>query len=544
MFMQSSGGLTDARLFQGKDSILSGPAGGVVGAVRTSLAAGFDRVIGFDMGGTSTDVSHFNGQFERVFETLVAGVRMRAPMMSIHTVAAGGGSILHFDGARYRVGPDSAGAQPGPACYRAGGPLTVTDANVMLGKIQPEFFPRVFGPRGDEALDAAVVRDEVRGARRGDPREDRRRAAAGSGRRRLRAHRGREHGERHQEDLGRARPRRHRAIRCAASAAPPASTPAWSPTRSPSRGSSSIPTPACCPPTAWGSPTSPPCAATRSRRGWNPTLVPRLDETARAACRRSGAGGGGPGRAAGNDPGRRPRAPALRGHRYRRAGGLRHARGNAGATSRRATGSSSAFSCPGAPWWSKPCRSRRPRPGESIDEAQPQPQRLAGRRGSPGRCACTAAAPCTTRRCTAARRCAPATPSPARRSSPRANATTVVEPQWQAQVTTLEPPRALARVAAPAARGHRHAGGPGDAGDLQQPLHGDRGADGRDARPHRLLGQHQGAARFLLRAVRRGGRPDRQRAAPAGPPGRHGRERARGRHARTRGGCARATSTC
>ena len=159
MFMQSSGGLTDARLFQGKDSILSGPAGGVVGAVRTSLAAGYDRVIGFDMGGTSTDVSHFSGQFERVFETLVAGVRMRAPMMSIHTVAAGGGSILHFDGARYRVGPDSAGAQPGPACYRAGGPLTVTDANVMLGRIQPEFFPYVFGPRGDEGLDAAIVRD-------------------------------------------------------------------------------------------------------------------------------------------------------------------------------------------------------------------------------------------------------------------------------------------------------------------------------------------------------------------------------------------------
>jgi 5-oxoprolinase (ATP-hydrolysing) len=160
MFMQSSGGLTDARLFQGKDSILSGPAGGVVGAVRTSLAAGFGRVIGFDMGGTSTDVSHFSGNFERVFETLVAGVRMRAPMMHIHTVAAGGGSILHFDGARYRVGPDSAGAQPGPACYRGNGPLTVTDANVMLGKIQPDFFPRVFGPYGNEPLDTAVVREK------------------------------------------------------------------------------------------------------------------------------------------------------------------------------------------------------------------------------------------------------------------------------------------------------------------------------------------------------------------------------------------------
>ncbi len=160
MFMQSNGGLTDARRFQGKDSILSGPAGGIVGVVRTSQRAGFDRIIGFDMGGTSTDVSHYAGEFERAFETQVAGVRMRAPMMAIHTVAAGGGSILHFDGARYRVGPDSAGANPGPACYRRGGPLAVTDANVMLGKIQPRFFPAVFGPGGDLPLDAAVVRSK------------------------------------------------------------------------------------------------------------------------------------------------------------------------------------------------------------------------------------------------------------------------------------------------------------------------------------------------------------------------------------------------
>ena len=157
LFMQSNGGLTDARRFQGKDSILSGPAAGVVGAVRASAAAGFERIIGFDMGGTSTDVSHYAGELEREFETRVAGVRMRAPMMSIHTVAAGGGSILHFDGARYRVGPDSAGADPGPASYRRGGPLAVTDANVMLGKIQPRHFPRVFGPRGDQALDAGIV---------------------------------------------------------------------------------------------------------------------------------------------------------------------------------------------------------------------------------------------------------------------------------------------------------------------------------------------------------------------------------------------------
>ncbi|WP_028102787.1 hydantoinase B/oxoprolinase family protein [Pseudoduganella violaceinigra] len=156
-FMQSNGGLTDARTFQGKDSILSGPAGGIVGMVRASRAAGFEKVIGFDMGGTSTDVSHFSGEFERVFETQVAGVRMRAPMMSIHTVAAGGGSILHFDGSRFRVGPDSAGADPGPASYRRGGPLAVTDCNVMLGKIQPDFFPRLFGSDGVQALDAATV---------------------------------------------------------------------------------------------------------------------------------------------------------------------------------------------------------------------------------------------------------------------------------------------------------------------------------------------------------------------------------------------------
>jgi 5-oxoprolinase (ATP-hydrolysing) len=158
LFMQSNGGLVDARRFQGKDAILSGPAGGIVGAVRTSAAAGFDRIIGFDMGGTSTDVSHYAGELEREFETRVAGVRMRAPMMSIHTVAAGGGSILHFDGARYRVGPDSAGANPGPACYRRNGPLTVTDANVMLGKIQPDYFPRVFGPQGNQPIDVKAVR--------------------------------------------------------------------------------------------------------------------------------------------------------------------------------------------------------------------------------------------------------------------------------------------------------------------------------------------------------------------------------------------------
>ncbi|MDE1569279.1 hydantoinase B/oxoprolinase family protein [Aquabacter sp. P-9] len=158
MFMMSSGGLTAADLFQGKDALLSGPAGGVVGASETGQIAGLDRIIGFDMGGTSTDVCHFDGELERAFDTEVAGVRIRAPMMRIHTVAAGGGSILHYDGARFRVGPDSAGANPGPACYRRGGPLAVTDANVMLGKLIPDFFPKIFGPGQDSPLDAGAVR--------------------------------------------------------------------------------------------------------------------------------------------------------------------------------------------------------------------------------------------------------------------------------------------------------------------------------------------------------------------------------------------------
>ncbi|MFG2227532.1 hydantoinase B/oxoprolinase family protein [Streptomyces sp. NPDC048644] len=162
MFMQSNGGLRQAEHFRGKDAVLSGPAGGVVGMVRSAAEAGpgHERLIGFDMGGTSTDVSHYAGEFERVFGSEVAGVRMRAPMMNIHTVAAGGGSVLHFDGRRYRVGPDSAGAVPGPACYRRGGPLTVTDANVMLGRVQPDHFPAVFGPGGDQPLDTGTVKEQ------------------------------------------------------------------------------------------------------------------------------------------------------------------------------------------------------------------------------------------------------------------------------------------------------------------------------------------------------------------------------------------------
>ncbi len=160
LFMQSNGGLTEAHRFQGKDAILSGPAGGIVGMVATARAAGFDRLIGFDMGGTSTDVSHYAGVYERSFETEVAGVRMRAPMMDIHTVAAGGGSICSFRDGRFQVGPESAGANPGPASYRRGGPLTITDCNVMLGRLSPAHFPAVFGPNGDQPLDAAIVRQK------------------------------------------------------------------------------------------------------------------------------------------------------------------------------------------------------------------------------------------------------------------------------------------------------------------------------------------------------------------------------------------------
>jgi 5-oxoprolinase (ATP-hydrolysing) len=157
LFMQSSGGLIEAGRFHGKDAILSGPAGGIVGMVCSARPAGHERLIGFDMGGTSTDVSHYAGEYERAFDTEVAGIRVRAPMMNIHTIAAGGGSLIRFDGARLRVGPESAGANPGPASYRRGGPLTITDANVLLGRVQPASFPAVFGPQGNEPLDAAVV---------------------------------------------------------------------------------------------------------------------------------------------------------------------------------------------------------------------------------------------------------------------------------------------------------------------------------------------------------------------------------------------------
>ena len=228
MFMMSSGGLTAAELFQGKDAILSGPAGGVVGMAETGRQAGFDRLIGFDMGGTSTDVSHFDGEYERAFETEVAGVRMRAPMMLIHTVAAGGGSILHFDGARFRVGPDSAGANPGPTCYRRGGPLAVTDANVMARQadagLLPEDFRPAAGPAARRRARCSAASPTL--AARSATASRRRKSPTASSRSRSRT--------------WPTRSRRFpcsaamtsRATRSTASAAPAASMPAWSPTRS------------------------------------------------------------------------------------------------------------------------------------------------------------------------------------------------------------------------------------------------------------------------------------------------------------------------
>ena len=202
--MASSGGLKAAQTFRGRDAILSGPAGGVVGMAETGKRAGFDKLIGFDMGGTSTDVAHFAGEYERAFETQIAGVRIAVPMLRVHTVAAGGGSIIVFDGTRFRVGPDSAGANPGPKSYRRGGPLTVTDANVMLGKLDARFFPQIFGAGHDQPLDADAVRAAFCRSRARSGRRPR----AGRDRRRLHPHCRREHGQRHQEGFGRARLRR------------------------------------------------------------------------------------------------------------------------------------------------------------------------------------------------------------------------------------------------------------------------------------------------------------------------------------------------
>ncbi len=270
-FMQSNGGLADAAGFQGKDAILSGPAGGIVGAARTAAMAGLDHIIGFDMGGTSTDVALYAGGFERAFETAVAGVRMRAPMMAINTVAAGGGSILHFDGARLRVGPDLAGADPGPACYRRGGPLTVTDANVCVGKIQPRHFPAIFGP--ERRCSRSMPMSWRRSSRHWRKRS---RAPPGNSATRSRLRKGfcRSPSPTWRMRSSRCRCRRAttpRVSRCNASAARAGSTPAWWPMPSAWRRCSSIRSPACCRRMAWVLPTRRSCANRRWRSRWRRT---------------------------------------------------------------------------------------------------------------------------------------------------------------------------------------------------------------------------------------------------------------------------------
>ena len=326
-FMQSSGGLTEAHRFQGKDAILSGPAGGIVGMVRTAVAAGHHKVIGFDMGGTSTDVSHYAGEFERAFETQVAGVRMRAPMMSIHTVAAGGGSILQFDGARLRVGPDSAGANPGPgelpARRAAGGDRCQRDARAS---IQPAHFPKVFGPAANESLDRDGVVAKFRRAGRRREAQHRPRGDARIAGRRLRADRGAEHGQRDQAHLGGARLRRH-AVHAAMlrRRRRPARLPGGRCARH-DAACSCIRWPACCRPTAWGWPTRSRCARRRSSARWTmpawPRRAPTLAELGAAARDEVVSQGvAAPVRRAAP-----ARAPALPGHRHRAGGRLRHDR--------------------------------------------------------------------------------------------------------------------------------------------------------------------------------------------------------------------------
>ena len=516
MFMQSNGGLTDSSMFQGKDSILSGPAGGVVGAARTSRMAGLDKIIAFDMGGTSTDVSHFAGEFERSLETEVAGVRMRAPMLYIHTVAAGGGSILHFDGARYRVGPDSAGADPGPACYRRGGPLTITDCNVMLGRIVPRFFPGVFGSGQDKPLDDRVVAEKftilaseitaATGDRRSPKRWRKDSSPSPSRTWRMRSRRFLCNGDTTFPNM-----------RCAASAAPEDSTPAASPTRSACEPCSSTRTPASCPLTAWVSPISWRCASDPSRRVSTRRTMESLTGVIAAlegGSRRRVAGadrdgGGGDRRAPGPDPLRRYGLGADRGlwrrnrddDRVRGASSpalwVRHADKSLilEAAVVEALGGARRYRGP----------TDRPGRGGSNRRVRAEDCRNIGVHGrrTPHRA-----------RHRPRRHASGATSWKVRQSS-----SSRMAPTWSRTAgrppDEPESPHAgpgdAGRGVGPPADG----GGSGHARGIQQPVHVDRGADGSRADQHGLFGQHQGAPRLLVRLVRFRGPTGRQRSAPA-----------------------------
>ena len=524
-FMQSSGGLTDAHRFQGKDAILSGPAGGIVGAVEVSRLAGFDRIIGFDMGGTSTDVTHWAGEYERAFVTEIAGVRLRAPMMRIHTVAAGGGSICSFDGARFRVGPHSAGADPGPASYRRGGPLTVTDCNVMVGKLDPALFPHVFGPGGDAPLDRDVVQ-----ARFDALAADVARATGTA---------------RTPEAI--ADGFLQIAVENMANAIKHISV---------QRGYDVTEYVLCCFGGAGGQHAClvadalgmtrvfiHPLAGVLSAYGMGLADVRALRQKAVEARLADAA-----------LPSLEPAFLALEAA----ARGEIEAQGIAPArivTARtlhlKYEGTDTTLELPadGAAAALTAAFEQRYRqqygflmPGKALIieaiglEAIGRTQSVADERPT--------FAPRDGPLCAlkhnriytgGEHRDAPvydrgdlrpadviAGPAVIRET----NGTTVVEPGWQATLTGRDHLLLDPRRGAHARARRRHGRRSGAARGLQQPLHGDRRADGRDARQHVLLRQHQGAARLLVRAVRRGGQPDRQCAAHARPSGVHGRERA------------------
>ena len=522
-FMQSSGGLSDAQSFHGKDAILSGPAGGIVGAARAAQAAGFAKIIAFDMGGTSTDVGHFAGDYERALDVEVAGVRLRTPILRIHTVAAGGGSICSFDGVRLRVGPDSAGANPGPASYRRGGPLTVTDCNVLLGRIQPDFFPSLFGPEGDQPLDAAAVQSQFATLARSMPGTQN----TGDTRRRLHPHRG-----------ARTWPTPSRRSPCSAattspstrspaSAAPRASTPAWSPTRSACAACSFIRWPACLSAYGIGLADTIVMRQQTAEVPLNAAALEQLKAPYAALEQEAGAELVQQGfhasavqlersvllKYADTDstltltllPDSTPEtltAEFLA--QYRTRFGF-HVPGRAividtiGVT---ATGRS--------PDISAASRTFAPRAGALapivmrpvfFDGAWLDTPFFERESLRPGDAIAGPAVIC------------------------ERNTTVVVEHGWRATLTEADN-LVLGEGGHLAARDGVDARRSRVAGDLQQSVHGHRRADGRDAGQHRQLRQHQGAPGFLLRAVRRAGTAHRQRPAHARAPGLHGRVRA------------------
>ncbi len=519
MFMMSSGGLTSANLFAGKDAILSGPAGGVVAMARTAASAGFARVIGFDMGGTSTDVAHFDGAFERAFETEVAGVRMRAPMMKIHTIAAGGGSILHFDGVRFRVGPDSAGADPGPASYGRGGPLAVTDANLMAGKLIPDLFPKVFGPTGDQPLDAEVVRAKfgTLAAEIGDGRAP---EAVADGFlaiavakmaeaiKTISVARGYDVTRYALNCFGGAGGQHACDVADALSVATVLIHPLSSLLSAYGMGLADI-------------------AAQRAQGVDEPLDVEAptrvglvadvLAESARAEVESQGVERGAIKvhqraqlRYAGSDTTIEVKLASSDAMRRAFEATHRARFGFVDRTKALVIEAVTAEAVGGAARFSE-----RARPVATVDAVD---DRVA--RAQPARRTRIFSKGAWREANVYLRDGLPigaGVDGPALVIEP--HQTIVVEPGWRAEITRKNHVVMTTRRALAETRGDRFEGRSGHARDLQQPIHVDRRADGRDAAEHGLFGQHQGAARLLLRGVRPARRPRRQRAAHAGPSG-------------------------